>query len=81
MSCLLSVRHREAHADPDGEAELAALKATIARFVESLLAGRSDSVPSYGKAEEVLDLLVEQLGVRDRLFLATKVGVKAAKRA
>ena len=54
--------------------ELAALKATIARFVE--LGGQViDTAPSYGKAEEVIGLLVEQLGVRDRLFLATKVGV------
>ena len=64
------------YADPEGEAELAALKATIARFVE--LGGRViDTAPSYGKAEEVIGLLVEQLGVRDRLFLATKVGVNS----
>ena len=62
------------YADPDGEAELAALKATIARFLE--LGGQViDTAPSYGKAEEVLGQLVEALGVRDRLFLATKVGV------
>jgi len=64
------------YADPDGEAELAALKATIARFVE--LGGQViDTAPSYGKAEEVIGLLVEQLGIRDRLFLATKVGVNS----
>ena len=34
-----------------------------------------DTAPSYGRAEEVLGQLVEALGVRDRLFLATKVGV------
>ena len=46
------------------------------RFVE--LGGRViDTAPSYGKAEEVIGLLVEQLGVRDRLFLATKVGVNS----
>ena len=62
------------YAEPDGETELAALKATIARFVE--LGGQViDTAPSYGKAEEVIGLLVEQLGVRDRLVLATKVGV------
>lgn len=62
------------YADPDGEAELAALKATIARFVE--LGGQViDTAPSYGKAEQVIGQLVQELGVRDRLFLATKVGV------
>ena len=62
------------YADPDGEAELAALKATIARFLE--LGGQViDTAPCYGKAEEVLGQLVEALGVCDRLFLATKVGV------
>src|SRR5262245_25018414 len=62
------------YADPAGEAELAALKATIARFLE--LGGQViDTAPSYGRAEEVIGQLVEALGVRDRLFLATKVGV------
>jgi hypothetical protein len=61
------------YADPEGEAELAALKATIARFLE--LGGQViDTAPSYGRAEEVLGQLVQELGVRDRLFLATKGG-------
>src|SRR6187455_1237067 len=51
------------YADPDGEAELAGQVI--------------DTAPSYGKAEEVIGLLVEQLGIRDRLFLATKVGVNS----
>jgi aryl-alcohol dehydrogenase-like predicted oxidoreductase len=55
------------------EEQLAPLRETISRFVE--LGGRLiDTAPSYGNAEEVVGRLVEELGVRDRLFLATKVG-------
>jgi aryl-alcohol dehydrogenase-like predicted oxidoreductase len=62
------------YADPAGPDQLAPLRDTIARFVE--LGGRMiDTAPSYGRAEEVVGQLVEELGVRDRLFLATKVGV------
>lgn len=62
------------YADPDKEGGLAPLKATLARFVE--LGGQViDTAPSYGRAEEVIGQLVEELGARDRLFLATKVGV------
>jgi aryl-alcohol dehydrogenase-like predicted oxidoreductase len=58
---------------PHGD-DLAALRATISRFVE--LGGQViDTAPSYGKAEEVIGQLVQELGVRERLFLATKVGV------
>lgn len=61
------------YADPAGEAQLAPLRASVARFVE--LGGEViDTAPSYGRAEEVVGQLVEELGVRDRLFLATKVG-------
>lgn len=61
------------YADPQGDEQLAPLRATIARFVE--LGGKLiDTAPSYGRAEEVVGRLVEELGVRDRLFLATKVG-------
>ena len=60
------------YADPAGAEQLATLKQTIARFVE--LGGKLiDTAPSYGRAEEVIGQLVEELGVRDRLFLATKV--------
>ncbi len=62
------------YSDPQSEEELAPLRATIARFAE--LGGQViDTAPSYGRAEEVVGRLVEELGVRDRLFLATKVGV------
>ena len=60
--------------DASGEEQLAPLRAAISRFVE--LGGRLiDTAPAYGNAEEVVGRLVEQLGVRNRLFLATKVGV------
>jgi len=59
--------------NPQGEEQLAPLRATLARFVE--LGGKViDTAPSYGRAEEVLGNLVAELGVRDRLYLATKVG-------
>ncbi|MDQ8755914.1 aldo/keto reductase [Sphingosinicella sp. LHD-64] len=60
--------------DPQGAEALAPLRDTIRRFAE--LGGQViDTAPSYGRAEEVVGQLVEELGVRDRLFLATKVGV------
>lgn len=60
--------------DPQGADALAPLRDTIRRFAE--LGGQViDTAPSYGRAEEVVGQLVEELGVRDRLFLATKVGV------
>lgn len=61
------------------EEHLAPLRAAVSRFVE--LGGRMiDTAPSYGNAEEVIGGLVEELGVRDRLFLATKVaGATAAE--
>lgn len=64
--------------DAKTEEQLAALRAAVSRFVE--LGGRLiDTAPSYGDAEAVVGRLVEELGVRDRLFLATKVaGASAA---
>jgi aryl-alcohol dehydrogenase-like predicted oxidoreductase len=61
------------------EEQLAPLRATIARFAE--LGGRLiDTAPSYGDAEQVIGRLVEELRLRDRLFLATKVaGANAAE--
>lgn len=60
--------------DPKGEDQLTPLRATIKRFAE--LGGTViDTAPSYGRAEEVVGQLVADLGLRNRLFLATKVGV------
>ena len=64
------------YADPQGPEQLAPLRATIARFAE--LGGTViDTAPSYGRAEEVVGQLVAELGLRDRLFLATKVGANS----
>lgn len=61
------------YAEADGEDQLAPLRESISRF--AALGGRIiDTAPSYGKAEAVIGQLVEELGVRKRLFLATKVG-------
>ncbi|MXO60888.1 aldo/keto reductase [Altererythrobacter salegens] len=61
------------YANPQTDAEWGELRATLARFAE--LGGKViDTAPSYGRAEEVIGRLVEELGVRDKLFLATKVG-------
>lgn len=62
--------------NPEGPQAMDALRATLARFAE--LGGQViDTAPSYGRAEEVVGRLVEELGVRERLFLATKVGVNS----
>src|SRR5690606_27033820 len=62
------------YADPADEAAPAPLRDTLRRFSE--LGGQAiDTAPSYGRAEEVVGQLVEELGIRDRLYLATKVGV------
>jgi aryl-alcohol dehydrogenase-like predicted oxidoreductase len=37
-----------------------------------------DTAPSYGAAEERIGILLEQLGIRDRIFLATKARVDGA---
>lgn len=62
--------------DPQGEETMAALRATLARFVE-LGGSVIDTAPSYGRAEEVVGQLASELSIRDRLFLATKVGVNS----
>jgi aryl-alcohol dehydrogenase-like predicted oxidoreductase len=64
------------YADPSTPEQMTALRDTIARFVQQ---GGTviDTAPSYGRAEEVVGQLVAELGLRDRLFLATKVGVNS----
>ena len=60
------------YAEASSEEQLAPLRESISRF--AALGGKMiDTAPSYGHAEEVIGRLVEDLGVRDRLFLATKV--------
>lgn len=59
--------------DPQSEADYAPLRDTLARFAEQ--GGKViDTAPSYGRAEEVLGRLTSELGIRDKLYLATKVG-------
>lgn len=58
--------------DVGGGAERAPLRQVLQRFVA--LGGRVvDSSPMYGRAEGVVGDLAAELGVRDGLFLATKV--------
>lgn len=60
--------------------EKAPLLDTLKRFPE--LGGRLiDTAPSYGEAERVVGELVSQLGIRDKLFLATKVSVRGTDTA
>lgn len=52
-------------------------RAELKRVLEALprLGGRLvDTAPSYGRAETVVGALVDELGIRDQLFIATKVG-------
>jgi aryl-alcohol dehydrogenase-like predicted oxidoreductase len=55
------------------EAERQPLRETLRRFQQ--LGGRViDTAPSYGDAENVVGGLIAELGIRQNLFLATKVG-------
>jgi aryl-alcohol dehydrogenase-like predicted oxidoreductase len=60
--------------------ELAPLRETLRRF-GALGATVIDTAPVYGNAEEVLGGLVEELGLRERLFLATKVSTGGGREA
>ncbi|MBI2317145.1 MAG: aldo/keto reductase [Betaproteobacteria bacterium] len=54
------------------------------RVIEALVAGRAsliDTAHSYGRAEDRVGELVADLGVRDKLFLATKFSYAAARAA
>ncbi len=70
---IVGIGTARSYENPVGEAQLAPLRDTLSTFVR--LGGEMiDTAPSYGRAEEVVGQLVEELGIRDRLFLATKVG-------
>ena len=57
------------------EAERAQLREVLRRFKE--LGGKViDTAPAYGNAETVVGDLVAELGIRDSLFIATKVGAQ-----
>jgi len=59
--------------DAPDAATLGALRDTLSRFV-ALGGSVIDTAPSYGRAEELLGQLIAELSLRDRLFIATKVG-------
>lgn len=61
--------------DVKSDAEKVPLRETIRQF-QSLGGRVIDSSPSYGTAEAVVGELVEDLKVRDSLFLATKVSLR-----
>ncbi len=60
--------------------EKAPLRETLREFPK--LGGKViDTAPGYGEAEVVTGELVSELGIRDRLFLATKVSIRGADAA
>lgn len=63
----------------ESEAERAPLRDTMARFVE--LGGKViDTAMIYGTSEAVIGDLAQGLGIRDRLFLATKTDIRGRVR-
>lgn len=62
------------------EAERAPLR-TVLRELPRLGGRLIDTAPSYGRAETVLGELISELGIRDDLFLATKVRAGGESRA
>ncbi len=59
---------------PDSEA-MAPLRETVAKFVSS---GGTviDTAPDYGRAEEVLGRILKETGLRETIFLCSKVAAK-----
>ena len=66
--------------DPRTPAEMAPLRETFQRFA-ALGATVIDTAPVYGNAEAVAGELVAALGLRERLFLATKVSTGGGREA
>lgn len=67
---------RNYRAEP-GSAELVELRDTLARFHQ--LGGKVvDTSPNYGNSEAVLGNILRELGIRDDLWIATKVDREAA---
>jgi diketogulonate reductase-like aldo/keto reductase len=62
-----------------GAAARAPLEQCLAAF-DSLGGGMIDSSPMYGNAEQVVGDLVTSLGIRNRVFLATKVWTSGRQR-
>ncbi len=74
QAAIIGVGTARRYSDP-AEGDIAGLRETIARFHE-LGGSLIDTAPSYGRAEEVTGRILEELGVRDGIFLATKVGAE-----
>ncbi|MCZ2965463.1 aldo/keto reductase, partial [Acinetobacter baumannii] len=62
---------RRYEVEPNAEA-VAPLKAAVQSFV-SLGGSVIDTAPSYGTAEDVLGLILAEPGLRQKIFLASKV--------
>jgi diketogulonate reductase-like aldo/keto reductase len=62
-----------------GDSARAPLERCVAEF-DSLGGRLIDSSPMYGRAEEVVGEILTSLGVRNRLFIATKVWTQGQKR-
>src|SRR5215213_10599148 len=60
-------------------AERAPLEQCLAEFA-TVAGGMIDTSPMYGRSEDVVGDLMMKLGVRDRLFVATKVWTSGKKR-
>ena len=63
----------------NGAETRATLQACVAEFA-SAGAGLIDSSPMYGRAEQVVGHIVTTLGLRERLFIATKVWTTGRRR-
>ncbi len=61
------------------ESARAPLEQSVAAF-ESLGGSVIDSSPMYGWAEEVVGEILASLGLRDRMFIATKVWTQGRER-
>jgi aryl-alcohol dehydrogenase-like predicted oxidoreductase len=75
MIPIIGIGTARRYEDVKNDAEKVPLKETIRQF-QSLGGKVIDSSPSYGTAEAVVGELVEDLKVRDSLFLATKVSLR-----
>ena len=62
-----------------GAADRETLEACLSEFA-TIPGGMIDTSPMYGRSEEVIGDLMAKLGVRDRLFVATKVWTSGKKR-
>jgi len=62
-----------------GAADRETLEGCLSEFA-TIPGGMIDTSPMYGRSEEVIGDLMAKLGVRDRLFVATKVWTSGKKR-